>query len=926
MTRNKTIKAENNAIASGVLQEENRTTAAALPASNIKPDPIDEGLINQRLASGINESTTKELSSTERATTSNFGADAVITSVNSDQLLILRSVAAGNAPPPVEVTTPVSGSGLVFAAQEAQRRGIAQAELLEQENKALDEALTLRADIEPNILTQYENPTYNVRFFMTKEDIDYDTLANAEIFVIAETGSTGFNINDLTINSVVAPSPTTKNTTATKISFTITEPHGNKLFDQIRNGGAALGIFHHIKVPMWIQVTFKGYSQADAESFHGGGLGLVENATENINDITFFWRMNITDTEIEMNQGGSVYKFHATPWNESGGFKDEARRIETNVVIEAKTLGDFFEKFALSLNNNENYSLENVPDDNLRVRKYAFGLSNQFPDMSSWIIRNSEDNKSQQLRTSKTKNSDRTTIRFGSGTPIEIIISEIIGTTEEGKSLAIVGEKNRSSTTAGEKDHTRKSDIPAQIFMVEPITEILGYNPVSNLYNILITYHIRPYITFKPMISREEIKQFSEESKKRLNAMVNISRVKKEYNYMFTGLNTEVLDYKIEFSQAWKISLPMFRGQARDSVAQLGRRNGPEVANAQVRQVTPNTNAPDNVNSSTSSKVTARLLDELKEAIDEAGEEATALTDLSASGIGLGISTPAADRLRNLRARVEKLSAERLERANQDISTDRIDTSSFGAASNVIRVESDLSSRATSGDFNSQNIGNEIQIFGSGAERTLVSDRRLERQSRSGSIFFVEDLETKSVATRQAKTTDQRTEVIRSPSNEVSGMSGGTERNVEGTLGKGRSYFSAILNQMYGNQGEMLKLDLTIRGDPYWLGEPNPKKRLIATTDDPGADLTGSDIYFLMTFNFPERYDDGGFGKQADSFEGTGLLDLQDGENGFNGIYRVLSIENEFSNGKFTQKLLCQIDDVTQEQDFIQLIAGIRNR
>lgn len=924
MTRNRTIKAENNAIASGVLQEENRTTVAALPASNIKPDPINEELINQRLASGINESTIQELSSAKRVTTSNFGADAAIISANSDQLLILRSVAAGNSPPPVEVTTPVSG--LAFAAQEARRRGISQAELLEQEKTTLEEALTLRADIEPNILTQYENPTYNVRFFMTKEDIDYDTLANAEIFVIAETGSTGFNINDLTINSIVAPSPTTKNTTATKISFTITEPHGNKLFDQIRNGGAALGIFHHIKVPMWLEISFKGYSQSDADSFTGGGLGLIENTTENINDITFFWRMNITDTEIEMNQGGAVYKFRATPWNESGGFKDESRRIETNVVIEAKTLGDFFEKFALSLNNNENYSLENVPDDNLRVRKYAFGLSNQFPDMSSWIIRNSEDNKSEQLRTSKTNNSDRTTVRFFSGTPVEVIISEIIGTTEEGKNLAIVGEKNRSSTTAGEKDHTRKSDTPAKIFMVEPITEILGYNPVSNLYNILITYHIRPYVTFKPMISREEIKQFSEESKKRLNAMINISRVKKEYNYMFTGLNTEVLDYKIEFSLAWQISLPMFRGQARDAVAQSGRRNGPEVAAAQVRQVTANTNAPDDVNSSTSTKVTAKLLDELKVAIDEAGEESVAISELSALGAGVGSETPAADRLRRLRSQVEKLSAERLERANQDISPDRIDTSFFGASTNVIRVESDLASRETSGDFNSQNIGNEIQIFGSGAERTLIAERRLERQSQSGSIFFVEDLEKKSVAALQPKTQDKKKEARPPPSNEVSGMSGGTERNVEGTLGKGRSYFSAILNQMYGNQGEMISLDLTIRGDPYWIGEPNPRKRLSGTTDNPGLDLTGSDIYFLMTFNFPERYDDGGFLEQADSFKGTGLLNLQDGENGFNGIYRVLSVENEFSNGKFIQKLSCQIDEVTKEQDFIQLIAGIKNR
>ena len=244
--------------------------------------------------------------------------------------------------------------------------------------------------------------------------------------------------------------------------------------------------------------------------------------------------------------------------------------------------------------------------------------------------------------------------------------------------------------------------------------------------------------------------------------------------------------------------------------------------------------------------------------------------------------------------------------------------SQFGAGNNAIVLPSDIIDRRPS-EFREG--GNSILVVGADDVRNKV-DRIRQARSGNGSIFFVEDLNNASVAPPAESENTQRQ--LYTMSNELSPTITSYQGNIEGTVSKGRPYFTAIMNQMYGALGDMVELDLSIRGDPYWLGETDPRVRVASASEEPGADLTASDVYILMTFDFPLRYDDGGFGLQKDSFEGTGLADLQRGENGFNGIYLVSEITSEFSGGKFTQRLQGVIDAVTNEQDFISLIIGTR--
>jgi len=233
------------------------------------------------------------------------------------------------------------------------------------------------AQFEPNILTTYDNPTYNFRLFLSRENAEHDSIATEDIIVIAETGSTGFNIQDVNIATTISPGGQTKNTIAELIKFKILEPHGNRLLDQIRNAALSLGIFDHRTAPMWLQLTFKGYTADNQDSF-GGGIPSESNQNDDLNDIQLLWKIKVTDVEIEIDKGGTVYEFSATP-SAHIGLKDESRRLEKEEKIEARTLGEYFTILADRLNAYENYDIVSNIDITKRVRRYAFA----FPDGKS---------------------------------------------------------------------------------------------------------------------------------------------------------------------------------------------------------------------------------------------------------------------------------------------------------------------------------------------------------------------------------------------------------------------------------------------------------------------------------------------------------------------------------------------------------------
>lgn len=93
--------------------------------------------------------------------------------------------------------------------------------------------------------------------------------------------------------------------------------------------------------------------------------------------------------------------------------------------------------------------------------------------------------------------------------------------------------------------------------------------------------------------------------------------------------------------------------------------------------------------------------------------------------------------------------------------------------------------------------------------------------------------------------------------------------------------FGASLQNLY-NSRDMLEIEMQIRGDPYWIGQPRSVYGF--STLENAADFELGSSYFFLNINLPS-------------------------ENGpskeymITGLYRVISVISEYRNGKFVQYL-----------------------
>lgn len=112
-----------------------------------------------------------------------------------------------------------------------------------------------------------------------------------------------------------------------------------------------------------------------------------------------------------------------------------------------------------------------------------------------------------------------------------------------------------------------------------------------------------------------------------------------------------------------------------------------------------------------------------------------------------------------------------------------------------------------------------------------------------------------------------------------------------------QEYFDQQLNSP--TNADLISLDMTIIGDPDWIPQDlsiRPKGPLIRIKQDGfenGSIVTDVEsVFAALRFKTPRDYSDT-----------TGLMELTNNQTQIEGIYQVITVESNFENGRFTQKL-----------------------
>jgi len=698
---------------------------------------------------------------------------------------------------------------------------------------------------EPNPMGDFFQSTYHFSFYL-----DTDIVAEQgsdKVFVIAETGLTGMNIQSVEIESFVGPNIRTRNATATSITIKIFEPFGAQFPDLLFNAAVRMNIRNYLKAPWFLKLKLHGYDEDGTRVEIGDG---------------WKWKLVLIDVESNISESGSMHTVTAMPMAEVA-LNNQFCMLPALVNTTGTTVGEVLKNVITSMNENvkTKYGDTNPPAIEYAIedREYPYdtkvGVTRPFDHK---IISDAP----QDTNTKSSLDFGTQSTHFAPGTDVPAILDMLISRTETGMQIARLSREKPPTDGPDLEENIR--DAASLMHRIDTKVEYLDYNAVIGDYAKKITYIVKPFQSLRLLTSMGRAMSFDKEKTlNRVKAKHAIDRLllKKQYDYIFTGLNTEVEKFDINVNFRWAVSVPVIQGwgtytgtTARVDLAQ----------DAQSRSLALNQNGQE---------LEAKSLElaQLDQQITEAGE---------------AVTPEQTQRRAELDAQVQALKNQ-----NNDLRT-----VAGTAIDKVNQVENEKALRRRQAN----------PVFGRiiDGEDDIYDNAQSEADGRARPGFGGggnDDLSYLPIT------------IIQDPDSPSASVMTGTSTDNNSN----KSIYGALLNQLYGSfDGNLQSLELEIRGDPYWLGPGADGEVYDEPSTSTKPNFNNGEHMFVFRFKLPQGYDQAtGTVSVArdDTSQGGSSTEseqpkLASGGNSniFTGFYAAVQVTHSFNNGYFSQKLSAQ--------------------
>lgn len=656
-----------------------------------------------------------------------------------------------------------------------------------------------------NPADEFDNLTYHWRFFMTGDSevaagvttqsdsvADfYSKLASFDQVTIAESGVTSYSIDEVTMDAVCGTDFQTESTKFTSIEMKVTEPNGVNFLDSLRNAGIQLGVRNYQKCFYYLELTFKGYN-------HDGTINLKPFDETVPNGGRWIWTVNISDIQVNLSAGGGSYTLSMVPMTDSL-LTGTYNLIPATVTPSGDTVGAFFDNMCQQLNNIW-ATIKGDPG----IVKY----STQFHPVKDLLTADEV-----RAMSVKAKEEDLNPIQgfeFKAGSPsatisqgftISRVLDGIMSACEQAQNLAKdsvqdVSQVNDTPTSVNAKGYRQ-----SVIWRIEPEVHTPGYDPLYNEYFHHITLHIYGFRNHSAVLSPQDTTSGEAAQKAILADMAKRNFLPKKYEYLFTGVNSEVIDLDLNFNLKWQALLPSLASNTQESAAPQAR-------------VDPK--APVRVNAI--SQKEQRDLAQTKQAQQIASD----LANTSKDAVGL---------------REDWLKAVEAEKT----------TPTDENKADTVKKKQILDAAIT-----------KARLEGRVAHETraaLTASRPASIPQNNYGRTYGEDLTNQKVdfTDQQRKEAFPITVQIFNP-NDVSGTNG--------QYHNGKSIYGAVLNQVYGPLAtQFFRIAITIKGDPFWIGAGTFEEAILRKSDifDGGhPNYAEGANCFLFKMRYPLGQDENG--------------------------------------------------------------------
>lgn len=730
----------------------------------------------------------------------------------------------------------------------------------------IESGVDVKVAFQPNLLDNYDAVTYHFKLFMVStDDASTGNVLNVKSqVIIAESGVSDLTIDKVELDAIATPSVEAGTGTQTTMKFEIVEPAGAGLLDKMYYESIDLGIGNWAVMPLYLQVEFRGRDTKTSNSDADGSPGALGN-------LRWLWPLKITDIKANVTTVGTRYTFSAIMYNELAQ-SNASFSLQANITLsDISVFQQAIDELEVKINRDQ---VDKLVDNYGKPDVYKFVVD---PMIAGYHTK-SQTSNSDPKRNGTYGEFDGKSASFQAGTSIDKIIDTLLAHTEEYQT------KMAGSKTPGAEGEPAAAEISQMKSFWRVITESRPIvfdkrrNDNAVEYTIfIIAYDIGVLDTnvFQTTGITPEI------SKKRFMTYAKKALLKKKYNYIFTGLNDQIVSLDLTFNHAFATALTRYGG----IYVNPGMKDYGVVANENA------------ANEKAVTESLRKLLSKQNDAATSPNQLINAVDEYQAA------------------VSAAKLSEEDIAKNNELIRAqkpgNKLDVTVFGKNYKIDKNKTDTQNLA---------IARKMAIPVSDYVPGFVSDVALhgKKSEQTLSVYnnFLKDGggQLRPVAMREA--------------NQNSAVGAGSEASSNSGISKLSSIFSTALHS--GVDANLISLKLSIKGDPFWLfPQPiqNNNSILFNSLKNPAdaiaflkngqsimpssVNLFGGDNFILIRFRTPRVFN---------TTENDGNLDPYTEVETFSGVYKVITVKSRFEMGKFVQDLECLLDPVINLTDISELI------
>jgi hypothetical protein len=469
---------------------------------------------------------------------------------------------------------------------------------VEQKTTAVGAITNFEVSEKTNILNRYRSYTYNFTLAAVSADSANDAKSyqkSANQFLILQSGGKGsesgirtasaenkqliekFNenspgkfdmyIDDVDIKTYMAPSKEGGVTLPNKISFKVYEPYSiNGFIEALQATARAAGHDNYAKASFLLKVEFLGYNDTDS-------LPLPER----IENTSRYFLLAFTGLSVEITERGTTYACSAIPYNERG--LGESGRLPFPTSMTGTKVKSVLENLMSNLTEGEKKNALNKSQQLYDQYRISFPgwvdgqgyvddeSSNKIADVDISTHRGGDLYRLLDPANEDASTNKQPVIQFKEGVNIYEIITSTIRDSQYVKD--IIENIGKNIDSYGMVNYfIIKLEITNQ-----SIVDTNKGRPFQ-IFNYVVTPYKVHYALLPGFQNNQKI------DVKKLKTLVL-----REYNYLYTGLNVDVLKFKLDYNTLYFDALPRGLGKNNSSGSSDGA--APSENNAVASIATP---------------------------------------------------------------------------------------------------------------------------------------------------------------------------------------------------------------------------------------------------------------------------------------------------------------------------------------------------